>query len=80
RTALSFIGFGFTIDKFLEHRGGRTIGITMIAFGLIALLLFVLEVRQFRKRYPLAPRSIAGFVGALIGVLGIMALIFALVT
>jgi uncharacterized membrane protein YidH (DUF202 family) len=80
RTALAFIGFGFTIDKLLEARGGRTIGITMIAFGLVALLLFVLELRQFRKRYPQAPRSIAGFVAALIGVLGIMALIVAVVS
>jgi uncharacterized membrane protein YidH (DUF202 family) len=88
RTALALIGFGFTIDKLFEaqsHRAGtgrfvepQVIGITMIAFGLIALVLFVYELRQFHKRYPQMPRSIAGFVAALIGILGIMALIFAI--
>lgn len=90
RTALSLIGFGFTIDKLFEaqprHAGvGRNIepqviGITMIAFGLIALLLFVIELRRFHKQYPQMPRSIAGVVAALIGVLGIMALIFSIVS
>lgn len=89
RTALALIGFGFTIDKLFEAqpRPGRgrllepqVIGITMIAFGLIALILFVVELRRFHKEYPDMPRSIAGFLAALIGILGVMALIFAIVT
>ncbi|MBV8066688.1 MAG: DUF202 domain-containing protein [Candidatus Eremiobacteraeota bacterium] len=88
RTALALIGFGFTIDKLFEaHSRGQAagrfvspqvIGITMIAFGLIALGLFVYELRQFHKKYPQMPRSIAGFVAALIGILGVMALVFAI--
>lgn len=87
RTSLALIGFGFTIDKLFEvqsRKAGETfvaphvIGITMIAFGLIALLLFVYELRQFYKRYPQMPRSIAGFAAALIAILGIMALVFAI--
>jgi uncharacterized membrane protein YidH (DUF202 family) len=90
RTALALIGFGFTIDKLFEaqpRRAGQAtllqpqvIGITMIAFGLLALILFVVELRRFHKQYPEMPRSIAGFVAALTGILGIMALIFAVVT
>jgi uncharacterized membrane protein YidH (DUF202 family) len=90
RTAMALIGFGFTIDKLFEAQlrksagGGffqpQVIGITMIAFGLIALLLFVVELRQFHKRYPQMPRSKAGFVAALIAILGITALIFTIVS
>ena len=80
RTALSFIGFGFTIDKFLENKGGRPIGITMIAIGLLSLLLFVVELRQFHKAHPEMPRSLAGFVAGMMGILGIVAFIVALAT
>ncbi|MBV8344466.1 MAG: DUF202 domain-containing protein [Candidatus Eremiobacteraeota bacterium] len=88
RTSLALIGFGFAIDKFFEGRGSRAggafvlsprfVGITMIAFGLIALVLFTIELRQFRKRYPAVPRSMAGFVAAMMAVLGILALLAAL--
>jgi putative membrane protein len=88
RTSLALIGFGFTIDKFFEGVATRAgaayvfsphfIGITMIAFGLIALVLFTIELRQFRKRYPEVPRSMAGFVAVMIAVLGILALLAAL--
>jgi uncharacterized membrane protein YidH (DUF202 family) len=90
RTALALIGFGFTIDKLFEAQprgvglGKRVepqvVGVTMIAFGLIALVLFVIELRRFHKQYPEMPRSIAGFLAALIGILGIMALVFAIVS
>jgi putative membrane protein len=89
RTALSLIGFGFTIDKLFEaqrretgtrHIEPQVIGITMIAFGLITLVLFVIELRRFHKEYPQMPHSIAGFLAALIGVLGITALIFVIFT
>jgi putative membrane protein len=90
RTSLGFIGFGFTIDKLFEAQarqaGGNAflaphaIGVAMIAFGLFALLLFVIELRQFRKRYPQLPGSMAGFVAAMIAILGIAALIFSIVS
>lgn len=89
RTALALIGFGFTIDKLFESQPrpgtGRLvepqiIGVTMIAFGLLALILFVFELRRFHKQYPQMPRSIAGFVALLIGILGVMALTFAIIT
>jgi hypothetical protein len=50
----------------------------MIAFGLIALVLFSIELRQFRRRYPAVPRSMAGFVAAMMAVLGVLALFAAL--
>jgi putative membrane protein len=90
RTSLALIGFGFTIDKLFEAQSRRegaggfvqphVIGITMIAAGLIALALFVYELRRFHRQYPQMPRSVAGFVAAMIGILGIMALIFAIAT
>jgi uncharacterized membrane protein YidH (DUF202 family) len=88
RTSLALIGFGFTIDKFFEAESRKAgaaqywqphlIGITMIAFGLISLVLFLYELREFRKRYPQVPWSFAGLMAALIGVLGIMALVSAI--
>ncbi|MGA8574332.1 MAG: DUF202 domain-containing protein [Candidatus Cybelea sp.] len=85
RTALTLISFGFTIDKFFEGRPRKTglggfvspqaVGVTMIAFGLIALFLFLLELRRFHRRHPEAPRSTAGYVAGMIAVLGIMALV-----
>jgi putative membrane protein len=88
RTALSLISFGFSIDKFFEglqkQSAGpfainpHSIGITMIGFGLLSLLLSMYELRQYRKTYPQAPRSLAGFVAAMIAVLGIMALVAAI--
>jgi putative membrane protein len=90
RTSLALIGFGFTIDKFFEGLAGRKaaafvlsphfIGTVMIVFGLIALVLFGVELREFRKRYPAVPRSMAGFVAAMIAVLGVLALLAALLT
>ncbi|MGA8533391.1 MAG: DUF202 domain-containing protein [Candidatus Tumulicola sp.] len=87
RTSLALIGFGFTIDKFFEGVQGRSsstfainprsLGITMIGFGLLSLALSLFELREFRKAYPEAPRSMAGFVAAMIAILGIMALLAA---
>lgn len=84
RTSLALIGFGFTIDKFFEGVRPRTgtvfpvnpqsVGITMIGFGLLSLALAVYELRSFRKSYPQAPRSSAGFVAGMIAILGFMAL------
>lgn len=84
RTSLALIGFGFTIDKLLEgvrpHAGSpfpinpQSFGVTMIGFGLLSLALAVYELRQFRKSYPQTPRSSAGFVAAMIAILGFMAM------
>ena len=81
---------GFTIAKFfeaLEGRGGttpslvgpRAVGLTMISMGLFSLLLAVFHLRQGRKMYPEAPRSLAGILAFTIAVLGILALIGAIV-
>ena len=89
RTALALISFGFTIAKFfeaLEGRSGtpppllhpRTVCLTMIGMGLFSLLLAVLQLRQGRKVYPQAPRSVAGMLAFTIAVLGILALIVAI--
>jgi putative membrane protein len=83
RTALSLIGFGFGIDKLFEgvaHGPAtfwlrpQTIGITMIACGLFALVLFTVEVRQFHKSYPDMPRSMAAFTAIMAAVVGALAL------
>jgi len=89
RTSLSLIGFGFTIDKLFEAQtrqsGGnlvepRVIGLSMIGFGLIALLLFVVDLRRFHAKNPQVPRSGAGILALLIGILGITALVFSIFT
>jgi putative membrane protein len=83
-TSLALIGFGFTIDKFFEGIRSRgeapfpinpqSLGITMIGFGLLSLALSLVELRQFRKSYPEAPHSSAGFVAGMIAILGFMAM------
>jgi putative membrane protein len=90
RTSLALIGFGFTIDKFFEGMRGRpaasfainphSIGITMIGFGLLCLALSTYELALFRKAYPQAPRSMAGFVSAMLAILGVSALVAAIVS
>lgn len=89
RTSLALIGFGFTIDKFFESLPKRapstfpfnpqSFGVIMIGFGLLTLGLAVYELRQFRKSHPDVPPSTAGFVAAMIGVLGVIALIAAFI-
>lgn len=88
RTSITLISFGFTIDKFFEGRARRAgpggfvspqvIGTMMIAFGLVALALFLVELRKFHRRHPEAPRSSAGYVAIMIAILGIAALISAI--
>jgi putative membrane protein len=89
-TAMSLIIFGFTIYKFfqLELRGGaptrylisaREYGLAMVVIGLVSLLAAAWEyrsnTRKLRAECPDAPRSIAGIVAALAGILGVVALI-----
>jgi putative membrane protein len=90
RTAASLISFGFSIYKFFQierrtgepdHRliGPREFAISMMAVGLISLLLGTLEYRQnmqsLRAEYPDMPRSRTGVLAAFILLLGILALI-----
>jgi putative membrane protein len=90
RTATSLITFGFSVYKFfqIEREGGgrvdrlvgpREFALLLITVGLIALLLGTLQhvssLRHLRAHYPGLPRSMAAPLGALISILGILALI-----
>lgn len=88
RTATSLISFGFTIFKFFEYLqqdhkspfhqflGPRHFGMLMIAVGLVALILatfqHVKSMRALRASYQEAPHSLAFFMAALIGALGVL--------
>jgi putative membrane protein len=90
RTATSLITFGFSVYKFfqIEQGGGGRVGrllgprefaILLIAVGLVSLLLgtvqHVQSMRQLRAHAPDLPRSLAALLGALISLLGILALL-----
>lgn len=91
RTATSLISFGFSVYKFFQiaEKGdapGRLIGprefaVIMIAIGIVSLLIgtvqHIASMRSMRHHYQGAemPRSLAVFVGGLVSVLGILALI-----
>src|SRR5262245_41543523 len=85
RTALALISFGFTIAKLFEYlreKEGeratlltpRTVGIIMIATGLVALALATVQHRRALKvmheRCPDLPPSLAGVLAAFIALLG----------
>jgi putative membrane protein len=89
RTGTSLITFGFAIYNF--HRiaagnqagshliGPHEFGLIMVAIGLVALLLAIIEYRQdmrtLRIQYPEIPRSpLPGTVALMISVLGLLAL------
>ena len=91
RTAVSMITFGFTIYKFfqLELRdrpvpsgvvlGPRGFALTLIAIGLVSLLLSTVQHRQsmqaLRADYgKIVPGSVAAIVAGLFSILGLMAL------
>jgi putative membrane protein len=93
RTALSLISFGFTIAKVFEvlHEkegarapllGARAIGTIMIATGLVALALATVQHRRASKilheHCPDLPPSLAGVMAAFIALLGILALLSAI--
>ncbi len=93
RTALSLISFGFSIAKFFEYLhenqarrepllSSRAVGIVMIATGLVSLAAARVQhgraVKILRERCPDLPLSVAGFTAALIALLGILALLSAL--
>ncbi|HRY89196.1 MAG TPA: DUF202 domain-containing protein [Rubrivivax sp.] len=90
RTAASLITFGFSVYKFFQIEmkpavamsggiGARGFGLTLIAIGLLALLLGTGEhwrdLRMLRPQYPDMPRSMSVWVGGLIGALGLFALV-----
>jgi putative membrane protein len=91
RTATSLISFGFTIYKFFQFLregqapirdgaiGLRTFAMMMIGIGLTALLLATKDHRQHRLQlqaeFGPQPYSLAGVVAALVGVLGVVALL-----
>lgn len=94
RTALGLISFGFTIAKFFElireKQGAHatlldppTVGILMIVIGLVALTLSSVQqaraVKLLREQCPSLPKvSVAGGTAAAIWLLGILALLGAL--
>ena len=94
RTALALISFGFTIAKFFEfledkqggsapRMGPRTVGIVMIAAGLVSLALSTVQHRGSLKRLratcPDLPVSLSEVAAVLLPLLGILALAGAVV-
>jgi putative membrane protein len=94
RTALALISFGFAIAKFFQYlrekRGEtatmlspRVVGLVMIAIGLVGLILAHLQERRalksLRERCPELPVPISGAMAVLIALLGVLALVGAIV-
>ena len=88
RTSLALISFGFGIAKFFQYLheqagrksplfGASTVGMVMIAVGLISLVLANVQHRRAMKALradcPDLPRSVAGATAVLIMGLGILA-------
>ena len=93
RTALALISFGFAIAKFFaymrgEHGEGatllspRAVGLIMILIGLSSLILANWQqrraVKALRKRCPELPPPVAGIMSGMIAILGVLALVGAL--
>ena len=94
RTALSLISFGFTISKFFEflHEkqgeavpllGARTVGIVMIAMGLVSLIMGTYHhwqaLKRLRAQCPDLPRSPSWVTAMLLLILGLAAMAGALI-
>jgi putative membrane protein len=94
RTALALISFGFVIAKFFQYLrekqgetatmlSPRAIGLIMISIGLVGLILASWQeqraLKALRERCPELPRSISGAIALLIMLVGVVALIGALV-
>jgi putative membrane protein len=91
RTAASLISFGFTIYKFFQLEaagkvhasqviGPRAFASLMIIMGIVGLALATLQNRQemkrMRREHPwMKERSLAGWIAAMISVLGILAIV-----
>jgi putative membrane protein len=93
RTALALISFGFAIAKFfayMREQGGETatfltpraVGLIMILIGLGGLILANWQqrraVKALRERCPELPPPVAGIMSGMIALLGVLALIGAL--
>jgi putative membrane protein len=93
RTALALISFGFGIAKFFQYlhekRGEtatmlrpRTVGLIMIIIGLVGLIFAHLQERRalksLRERCPELPVPISGVITVLIALLGVLALVGAI--
>ena len=93
RTALALISFGFAIAKVLQYlrekqgetatlMSPRAVGLIMIVIGLVSLILADWQERRalkaLRQRCPELPTPIAGIVAVLIALLGVLALIGAI--
>lgn len=94
RTGLALITFGFGIAKFFQFLhdqqgekapifGASTVGMFMIAIGLVGLLLANVQHRRalsaLREECPDLPFSVAGTMAVVIMILGIVAFIGALI-
>jgi putative membrane protein len=93
RTALALISFGFAIAKVLQYlrekqgetatlMGPRAVGLIMIVIGLVSLILADRQdrraVKALRERCPELPTPIAGVMTVLIALLGVLALVGAI--
>ena len=93
RTALALISFGFAIAKFFQYLrekhgetatmfSPRVIGLVMITIGLVSLILAHLQerraLRSLRERCPELPIPISGMMAVLIALLGVLALLGAI--
>ena len=85
RTALSLIGFGFTIFTFLHSLIGkgsvdlqpgapRNAGLILIGLGTVSLLLGILEywkaMRHFHKTYGMSPWRVSMVTSLIVALLG----------
>jgi putative membrane protein len=89
RTAISMIGFGFTIYKFFQYlreaedvvlvrlRGPRNLGLTLIALGTVALVVAAIQhwqtIRKLRERSEVIESSMTLPVAAVVAIVGIIA-------
>ncbi|HTE23305.1 YidH family protein [Flavitalea sp.] len=93
RTAISMISFGFTIYKFFQETSKtpegaerwvspRIVGMTMISFGILALMLAhwqqQLAMRKLKKNSPDLQRSISSILSTLVLVFGLLLFLGAL--
>jgi putative membrane protein len=90
RTGTSLITFGFAVYKFFQFEmkvaparpmliTPREFGLALIVIGLLSLVLGVIEhardLRALRRQYPEMPQSLSAWIGIVVGVLGLLALV-----
>jgi putative membrane protein len=88
RTALSMIGFGFTIYKFLQAiqqqstvpvlypEAPRNVGLALVGIGTFAVVVALIQHWKYMKKLqpeqPYKPWDLASIVAILIGILGVL--------